>query len=523
MAAAASASVQRMNALSDKLRSDMPEPPVPSPGAAKGRAKAPPSAMMGRRGVSGHLSTDAGQLANDFETIRHRYEEVLKENETLKAEQKRRMESYMRRETNYQSEVEDLKAELERQGKGRPPEDLRIKDLRRQHGKVIDTIGSMQSREQLALQEQEKDLLRAFRARLWDVQVRPPASARLHLSTAPSPFLPHALPHALPRSSPHLHAPFHPLRRDGAPQFELESERSKKDDGALEWIEKTKTLSKELDWSRDEALRLDRMNQFLTKENARLKVQMRSQEDDREFIVRQMLTLKKENSRLKATAQSDDREAAAAAASTAASSPDGRSQSAGVRRGAGASQLGVDRPMTAGAAAFRGIEDVDGAGGAAGGASSLASSERIKELTLQQAESEERYREVVARLKRLLDVERRNLRAVRAAHAKDLQSRSELETLLRACVDDVRKEIAAQRGSAASPKGSSSSSRLVGVDELGPKERERVLELLLSQERVVSLLYDRTFPAPPASTGVASPEREEGEEGGDMVAGDEGA
>jgi len=94
---------------------------------------------------------------------------------------------------------------------------------------------------------------------------------------------------------------------------------------------------------------------------------------------------------------------------------------------------------------------------------------------------------------------------------------------LRACVDDVRKEIAAQRGSAASPKGSSSSSRLVGVDELGPKERERVLELLLSQERVVSLLYDRAFPAPPASTGVASPEREEGEEGGDMVAGDEGA
>ena len=41
-------------------------------------------------------------------------------------------------------------------------------------------------------------LLRAFRARLWDVQ------------------------------------------------FELENERSKKDDGALEWIEKTRTLGKPL-------------------------------------------------------------------------------------------------------------------------------------------------------------------------------------------------------------------------------------------------------------------------------------
>merc|ERR1712185_670266 len=132
-----------------------------------------------------------------------------------------------------------------------------MRALRSQHQKVIGVLGAMQKREQLSLQEQEKDLLRAFRARLWDVQ------------------------------------------------FELESERSKKDDGALEWIEKTKTLGKELDWSRDEALRLDRMNQFLTKENAKLKTQLSAQEDDREFIVRQMLALKKENSRLKTQAESE--------------------------------------------------------------------------------------------------------------------------------------------------------------------------------------------------------------------------
>ena len=181
---------------------------------------------------------------------------------------------------------------------------------------------------------------------------------------------------------------------------------------------------------------------------------------------------------------------------------------------------GLSRPMTAGAAAFRALEDGDSGEGGQGG--SLAASERVKELMLQQAESEERYREVVARLKRLLDVERRNLRAVRSAHAKDLQSRTELETLLRACVDDVRKEVGAQRASASSspsklgagPAGSSA--RSVGVEDLGPKERERVLELLLSQERVVALLYERTFPprAPddmPPSEIPGSPE----EDGGD--------
>ena len=129
---------------------------------------------------------------------------------------------------------------------------------------------------------------------------------------------------------------------------------------------------------------------------------------------------------------------------------------------------------------------------------------------LQQAESEERYREVVARLKRLLDVERRNLRAVRAAHAKDLQSRTELESLLRACVDDVRKELAAQRavtagsGKAVPSSGGGSGAGGALAGELGPKERERVLELLLSQERVVSLLYERSFPTNPQASTTAA-------------------
>jgi hypothetical protein len=399
----------------------MADEPVTSPLKARSTGK---SSTSLRRRPQEH-STDTAQLANDFDVVRHRYEEVLKENETMKAEQKRRMESYMRRETNYQSDIEDLKAEASKRDGERPPQDERIEGLRSEHRRVMERLGAMQQRESQSLQEQEKDLLRAFRARLWDVQ------------------------------------------------FELESERSKKDDGALEWIEKTRTLGKELDWSRDEALRLDRQNQFLSKENARLKTQLRSQEDDREFIVRQMLALKKENARLKAQAPpAEDTTTALGAA--------GRAQSAGARRPNEQAAPSLARPMTAGGP-FRALEEIEVNEGGGGGAS-LASSERVKELMLQQAESEERYREVVARLKRLLDVERRNLRAVRSAHAKDLQSRTELETLLRACVDDVRKEVATQRSATSSPsKSLLSPARSVGVEDLGPKERERVLELLLSQ------------------------------------------
>ena len=154
-------------------------------------------------------------------------------------------------------------------------------------------------------------------------------------------------------------------------------------------------------------------------------------------------------------------------------------------------------------------------------AGSLATQERLKELRDRAAENEARYREIVAKPKRLLEVERRNLRAVRAAHAQDLESRTELEALLRACVQDVKHEIGLQRQQSAGGKGSSSSfgassaskHREVGLGDFGPQERERVMELLLSQERVVTLLYERTFPDRPHELLPAeSAELREGEE-----------
>ena len=114
----------------------------------------------------------------------------------------------------------------------------------------------------------------------------------------------------------------------------------------------------------------------------------------------------------------------------------------------------------------------------------------------------------MAKLKRLLEVERRNLRAVRSAHAKDLESRTELEALLRACVQDVKHEIGLQRQAASGVVASGSgarASREVGIGEFGPQERERVMELLLSQERVVTLLYKGTFPARPQDAVFPAP------------------
>lgn len=56
-----------------------------------------------------------------------------------------------------------------------------------------------------------------------------------------------------------------------------------------------------------------------------------------------------------------------------------------------------------------------------------------------------RYEEVIVRLKRLLGQEKRTLRRVKNACAKEIETKTALEKILRACLDDVKNEIAKKR------------------------------------------------------------------------------
>lgn len=73
---------------------------------------------------------------------------------------------------------------------------------------------------------------------------------------------------------------------------ELEKEKSRKDGGDSAWIERTRQTEAELDWAKEMADRLDRVNQGLSRENMRLKSQFKSQEDDRKFLIRQLVAVK---------------------------------------------------------------------------------------------------------------------------------------------------------------------------------------------------------------------------------------
>merc|ERR1719498_1472477 len=99
----------------------------------------------------------------------------------------------------------------------------------------------------------------------------------------------------------------------------------------------------------------------------------------------------------------------------------------------------------------------------------------------------------------MVDNERRTIRGLKQQQADMMQQRTEIEVLLRQCLDDVKGEIMRHRLEHESTKDSAMPRNgmpitAMSAAELTAQDRERVLELLLSQQRVVQLLYSKTFP-----------------------------
>lgn len=332
---------------------------------------------------------------------------------TLEKDLERRQESYVSRERAYKTRIDELEEELlsQRQSKtGWMKEDSKMQNLKKMQNTIVNNVELVQDRTARILQEQERDLVRAFRARLFDVQT------------------------------------------------ELEKEKSKKEDGAGAWIERSRQLEAEVEWAKEVADRLERVNQTLLQENNRLKSQFSSQEEDRNFLIKQLVNVKKDNARL-------------------------RSEYAAIE----ATNIRIAEELKELQAKLL-----------AGGGSSLPG----KSATTKEKPNEDnRFKEVNVRMRRLLADERKSLQQVRQNYAAELKSRTEMEMLLRQCVDDVRKEIARRHIESAQFSQKNDLAKmynrepgLIPVEDFTQEDRERALELLLSQERVVTLLYSKTFP-----------------------------
>jgi hypothetical protein len=124
---------------------------------------------------------------------------------------------------------------------------------------------------------------------------------------------------------------------------------------------------------------------------------------------------------------------------------------------------------------------------------------------------EARFKSVIASLKRRLDSATHEARAAKTAFVHAVQAQTQLQHLFKQCVESVRETSATRRAAAGGKAGPLSPRPPAGLDprsphwpELSSAERASVLEWLLSQHSVMTLLFDKMFPAGPTAGSPSS-------------------
>ena len=109
-----------------------------------------------------------------------------------------------------------------------------------------------------------------------------------------------------------------------------------------------------------------------------------------------------------------------------------------------------------------------------------------------------RYEQVIRKLQKLAVGEKNKLRKVKTRYAKIIEFKTQHQDLLRRCVDDVKTEISRKRSENKvlfyENKKRGQSAKGMRTQPMSQQENNKIIEVLLSQERVLTLLYDKTFP-----------------------------
>ena len=214
---------------------------------------------------------------------------------------------------------------------------------------------------------------------------------------------------------------------------ELEEEK-KKDSDKGEMNQKESKLHEELESNKSQIDLIDSKNKYLTQRNSELKIEFKSHDQDKKILEAQIQALRATNEK--------------------------------VKRSLEIYRSNYTEPQTS-------MPPVRG------------KSARIQSAVSRVSDKEvpNQYQSVISKLKRMIELDQKNTRAARTAYARELEAKKELELMLRQCVDDVKVHINKKR-----------SEQRMNSSEKSVEDIEKVIEILLSQERVLTLLYDKTFP-----------------------------
>ena len=96
---------------------------------------------------------------------------------------------------------------------------------------------------------------------------------------------------------------------------------------------------------------------------------------------------------------------------------------------------------------------------------------------------------IVNKFRTALQREKRKVQQLKALYIKELESKSTLEKVLRSCIEDVKDDIFAMQ----KEKTTTLKKYPLQNEILNKKERADLVEKLINDERVLTMLYDKTF------------------------------
>jgi hypothetical protein len=255
---------------------------------------------------------------------------------------------------------------------------------------------------------------------------------------------------------------------------QLKELKKKTDDNELKLKrdEQLNKLQTSLDWFREEAVHLGETTQMYKKEIDKWKAKADSLEDDRTFLEEQLKCAKKKIKDLKE---------AKASHSVLEQLPSPH------RSGSISSVFPQFVPTTKiGSHILELLQKHP-----------LKDAEFFYELEKYLDAQETRYKEAVAQAKLTLNTEKKKLQSVSAQQASTFFAKNELEELFHECVEIVRKDVKNRKTKSflnQKYRKRELPSHKSEKDRMTSSDKKRILELLVTNEPVLVLLYEKLFP-----------------------------
>jgi len=328
-------------------------------------------------------------LMTEYQSLLEKFKKQCDVTSEIRNEMQQQKDVYERQGAIQRVEIEKLNNQLGRKRDKQRDKRYDITSIHDLHKDILTNIAHIQGKTSQILKEQEKDLLRAFSQRLSDVKK----------------------------------------------SINQEKERNLT---STEWMQKCHKLSAEINFIRDQAYSIEAENRKFQEENSALTISIKTLESDRQFLIRQLLALKKQNNRLK-------------------------------------------RPV---------IIPEEPVPLARRPSSALGMRGEHRKVNMA---SNELFTRTVATIKRQLDAERRKVKRLEVRLNSETAKQTELATFIKQSIEDVQAQLEIEQQQGKRPSHGKTS-RTSSIYNFSQRERARILENLFAKEQVLTMMYNATFP-----------------------------